>query len=326
MPGMQIYFRDGQHTYKCTSGIAVDAAGNRRKMDSSMSMPFASLTKIFTSVVTLLLDEQGTVAIDHSLQESLDGSSYRLPDAPAWQSMTLRQLLMHRAGFDRSLSGDPLFWPTSPCPYHPNLLEKVAIDFSPGTRYAYSNLGYCLIGVTLRHRSGKSDQELLNLILDTAKPASFASIQYTTVESLRRSISFPQFATTSEMRDFDQLRWNEHAWTGALAGTATDLGEFLLQITPQTHSSLEQVGRQLLAPLPDCDDTQWRSCHGLVFYSFRRPGHGRMYWRDGSLPGVTAFAAVAENGRVFVLFTNSRKPDWMPAHDELGRLIYDHVR
>lgn len=326
MPGMQIYFRDGQHTYECISGIAVDAAGKRRQMDSSMPMPFASLTKIFTSALTLLLDAQGAVAIDHSLQQSLDGSSYRLPDSPAWQSMTLRQLLMHRAGFDRSLSGDPIFWPTSPCPNHPDLLDKVVIDFPPGTHYAYSNLGYCLVGVTLRHRSGKPDRELLDLILDAAKPASFASIQYATAEGLRQAASFPQFATPSERRAFDQLSWGEHAWTGALTGTAADLGEFLHQMTPLAHTPLEQIGRQLLTPLPDCDDTQWRSCHGLVFYSYRQPEYGRMYWRDGSLPGVTTFAAVTEAGKVFVLLANSRKPDWMPAHDELGRLVYEHIR
>lgn len=326
IPGLQIYFRDGPHTYACTSGIAIDAAGNRRKMDSSMPMPFASLTKIFTSALTLLLDGQGTVVIDRSLRESLDGSRYSLPDSPAWQSMTLRQLLMHRAGFDRALSGDPLFWPISPCPFHPDLLEKVTIDFPPGTRYAYSNLGYCLVGVALRHHSGKSDQELLNLVLDAAGPTALASIHYTTLEDLRQSDSFPQFATTGEMRDFNQFHWNEHAWTGALAGTAVDLGEFLHRMEPSADSSLGQIGRQLLTPLPDCDDTRWRTCHGLVFYSYRQPGHGRMYWRDGSLPGATAFAAVAETGKVFVLLANSRKPAWMPAHDELGKLVYEHVR
>jgi hypothetical protein len=29
--------------------------------------------------------------------------------------------------------------------------------------------------------------------------------------------------------------------------------------------------------------------------------------------------------KVFVLLANSRKPDWMPAHDELGKLIYDKL-
>ncbi len=47
-----------------------------------------------------------------------------------------------------------------------------------------------------------------------------------------------------------------------------------------------------------------------------------MFWRDGSMPGVTAFAALFENGEVLVVLANSRHVDWKPANDALGRQAY----
>ncbi len=47
-----------------------------------------------------------------------------------------------------------------------------------------------------------------------------------------------------------------------------------------------------------------------------------MFWRDGSMPGVTAFAALFGNGEVLVVLANSRHVDWKPANDALGRQAY----
>src|SRR5690606_14895748 len=110
-----------------------------------------------------------------------------------------------------------------------------------------------------------------------------------------------------------------------LAGTARVIGTFLSHLTLDS-SPTRSVGRALMEPLEGCDDSAWRRCHGLAFYSYQQPGRPRMYWRDGSLPGVTAFAAVTEDGDVFVLLGNARDPrNWISIHDELGLLVYDHL-
>src|SRR5262249_5323618 len=76
---------------------------------------------------------------------------------PRWQKITLRELLQHTGGWDRDKSGDPIGIPQqiaealqiTPPPAPADIVRYMLgkpLDFEPGERYAYSNLGYLLLG------------------------------------------------------------------------------------------------------------------------------------------------------------------------------------
>ena len=78
------------------------------------------------------------------------------PD-PRWQKITIRQLLHHTAGWDRDQSYDPIGipWKIAKAMHKQPPVPPIEIvhymmgqplDFDPGTRYAYSNLGYLVLG------------------------------------------------------------------------------------------------------------------------------------------------------------------------------------
>ncbi len=77
-----------------------------------------------------------------------------------------------------------------------------------------------------------------------------------------------------------------------------------------------------LAAPAGCAIDRWRGCHVAGFYRYREGDARTLFWRDGSMPGVTAFAALFENGEVVVVLGNSRRIDWKPANDALGREVY----
>ena len=50
-----------------------------------------------------------------------------------------------------------------------------------------------------------------------------------------------------------------------------------------------------------------------------------MYWRDGSLPGLTAFAAATPEGEVIVLLANYREYKWLKFNDAIGQRLYQYL-
>ncbi len=128
----------------------------------------ASVSKPFTAVAILKLVEQGRLQLD-------DRAFDRLPvrplitDAPdaRWRRITVRQLLQHTAGWDREKSSDPMFRARQiatdlglkPPPLPREIIRHQfgrPLDFDPGTRYAYSNFGYCILGRLLEEITGES--------------------------------------------------------------------------------------------------------------------------------------------------------------------------
>ena len=111
----------------------------------------ASLTKQFTAVLILRLQEQGKLSIDDRI------CSYLEFCAPQWAPITIRQLLSHSSGipdytefldFDRRQAT-------------PTTREELIARFrnepltsTPGSVYKYSNSGYILLGQILEYITG----------------------------------------------------------------------------------------------------------------------------------------------------------------------------
>src|SRR5439155_13454828 len=86
---------------------------------------------------------------------------------PRLSEVTVRHLLQHSGGWNREKSGDPMFKAAEisselGVPSPPSSLNIIRymmgrpLDVDPGTRYAYSNFGYCVLGRILEQRSGES--------------------------------------------------------------------------------------------------------------------------------------------------------------------------
>jgi N-acyl-D-amino-acid deacylase len=85
---------------------------------------------------------------------------------PRWKQVTILQLLRHTGGWDRDKSFDPIGIPLKIAkslgikpPVRPEHIVRYMmgqpLDFDPGQRYAYSNLGYLLLGRVIEAVSGR---------------------------------------------------------------------------------------------------------------------------------------------------------------------------
>lgn len=113
----------------------------------------ASMTKTFAAVAVMQLVERGALTLD-------DPVSKLLPAYPgAAAGVTVRQLLDHTSGLPNFTESERFAALESRDLTPPELLALFAQDpllFPPGSRFAYSNAGYVLLGMIVERLSGET--------------------------------------------------------------------------------------------------------------------------------------------------------------------------
>jgi CubicO group peptidase (beta-lactamase class C family) len=165
LPGGELAVaKDGRLVFAHGYGYADRDSGTPVQPDSLFRI--ASVSKVFTSEAILTLVDRGLLNLDAPAFGLL---SVQPPDGVVVDArigtITVRQLIQHTGGFDRNVSGDPIWQvvpiatamgvtPPADCPTIMRYMLGRALDFDPGTRYAYSNLGYCVLGQVIEAVSG----------------------------------------------------------------------------------------------------------------------------------------------------------------------------
>lgn len=107
-----------------------------------------SVGKQFTATGIMMLVEEGKIRLDDPITMYLKGGP------PAWNQVTVRELLSHTGGFtdypkDFDLRKDYT---------EPELLKIVGgipLAFEPGSKWDYSNLGYLTLGILIHQVTGE---------------------------------------------------------------------------------------------------------------------------------------------------------------------------
>ncbi len=168
-PGAQIAVTyNGRLVLSRGYGYADIEAGSPVQPDSLFRI--ASLTKLTTAIATLVLVDQGKLNLDakaFALLPQFTPLSGATSD-PRLQNITVRQILHHTAGWDSGGTGyDPMFDTTAIAnatgTTPPSTTDAIIrymlgrpLDFDPGTKYSYSNFGYCVLGRIIEKVSGQS--------------------------------------------------------------------------------------------------------------------------------------------------------------------------
>ncbi|MFZ2445752.1 MAG: serine hydrolase domain-containing protein [Syntrophobacteraceae bacterium] len=111
-----------------------------------------SLTKTFTALGILLLQEEGRLSVE-------DKVSKYFPDFARGDEITLKHLLQHTSGIKEILTVEP-FCSNQAKDWQPGevvkMLQSLPLDFNPGEKAQYSNSGCMLLGVVIEKTSGTS--------------------------------------------------------------------------------------------------------------------------------------------------------------------------
>ena len=153
LPGVAaLVVKDGRPVLRKAYGMANVELGVPARPEHVFRI--GSTTKLFTATAIMLLVDEGKIALEAPVKRYL-------PDAPPqWDRVTIEQLLSHTSGIP-NLSMDSGYWRTTARLEH-TLEELIApvrnrpLDFAPGTRFAYNNTGYNLLGMIIEKVSGQA--------------------------------------------------------------------------------------------------------------------------------------------------------------------------
>ena len=153
------------HQYK--EGFA-DVAKQKLSYDTTFYNAF-SVTKTFTALAVLQLVEKLKIDLDKSAASYLDTFPYS-------EEITVRQLLSHTSGIPNP---NPLAW-IHPAEKHQEFdsfaffkeifLKNAKLKSGPNKKFAYSNLGYVLLGQLIEQVSGlKYEDYIKREVLDVLR-------------------------------------------------------------------------------------------------------------------------------------------------------------
>ena len=156
----------------------IDNTGNK-PVAKNQPFKIASITKMFTAVVILQMSEEGLIDLDefvvnylHDI-EFLDFANLHLNNGSSYgKEITIRQLLNHTSGLaDIFVDTENQFknhvLGNKQKQWSPKLLFEKYYDFKvnemakfePGTSYAYTDVGYFLLGLCIEQITGTSLSE-----------------------------------------------------------------------------------------------------------------------------------------------------------------------
>jgi CubicO group peptidase (beta-lactamase class C family) len=143
--------KNGSIIYRNAAGLAdIDT---HTPLDSLTNFRMASVTKQFTAMAILLLEKDGTLSVD-------DPIGRWLPELPAdvGSHILIRHLLTHSSGLLDYESMIPASQTTQvlDADVLRLLSQHDSAYFTPGSRFQYSNSGYCLLALIIERASHKT--------------------------------------------------------------------------------------------------------------------------------------------------------------------------
>ncbi len=290
----------------------------------------ASASKPITSVAIHQLIERGLLSYDTRVVDVLDLQPMpgHEPD-PRLDQITVDDLLYHTGGWDRDQTFDPMFMdgliaatlgvdqPISKYDIATYMTGQ-PLQFEPGSRYAYSNYGYCLLGMIIEAVTGR----------DYSEWVAENVFQPIGVGRPRRGHTAIHERVPGEVRYFgangeDPYRWNIENMDahGGWIVSAPDYVRFLSALFDDFDAS-PLLSRQSIENMVRVNSAT--SQYYGRGWSVSQEAGGWVYGHQGSLPGVLTTTRWNSPGIAMAAFINTRKemadfdigsPTTIPNHD-----------
>lgn len=205
-------------------------------MKPEMVFRIGSITKQFTSIAILQLVEKGKISLSDSIQKYINNYHFK------GKTITIENLLTHTSGIKGYEQIDAKVPNAIRIDFAPALiidsLDKLSLDFDPGTKYSYSNSNYFLLGYIIEKVTGKSYQQYLKenifntielnstyyesdteIIPNRAKGYTFSDSSYWNSGFISMSTVYSAGALLSTVNDL--FKWHQGLYSGQLLKNET---------------------------------------------------------------------------------------------------------
>jgi len=296
------------------SGVLSHATGVEATADSVFQV--GSITKTWTATLVMQLADEGLLDLDATVVTYLP--DFDLADSDAAKTMTVRQLLCHKAGFE----GD-VFTDTG---NNDDCVEKYVATlrtdpqlFPPDDMFSYNNAGYCVLGRIIEVLRGKPFDQALREHLFAPLGLTHAATDANSAILFRAAVGHLPNPQDPDGQPVPAPMWSlvkSNAPAGAmLAMRPRDLLAFAamhLNDGKAAHgtqvlseaSATAMRDKQVTVPPLGLMGTHW----GLGFELFDFPT-GFVFGHDGGTVGQSAFLRIVPGKNVAIaLLTNGGNP------------------
>jgi CubicO group peptidase (beta-lactamase class C family) len=301
-PGLAVLVRRNGRTV-VENGYGLRDLRTRKPIDARTGFRLASVTKQMTAAAIMLLAREGRLRYDDTLTGAL-------PGFPAYgNAITIRHLLTHTSGLpdyeqlmdDFEKEKGPRWSSTrqiSDTEVLALLEEETRGLFPPGTRWAYSNSAYVLLGLIAARADGKP-------FADVLRDRIFAPLgmaRTLAYETGRNEVPDRAYGHTKEgagFRETDQSRTSATLGDGGVYSCLEDLAKWDEALRTNAVLSKEETGLALTpARLADGSEARWPEgepggdnlapgrpvAYGFGWFTDPWQGHDRA-WHHGETMG-----------------------------------------
>lgn len=303
IPGFAIaVVKDGETIFEGAYGMA--DLENDIPLTARSVFPIGSLTKQFTAMSVLLLEEEGKISLDDPL------TRYYTDMPEVFRSVTVSHLIYQTSGLSDYLNlilltGRDAFM-------DPNVSERMAwqlirsqeeLIFSPGERFQYSNTNYFLLQQLVEKISGMSLPEFAQQ--NIFEPLGMDQTRY--VEDYRQIIEQRARGFTSDSNGFFGNSYLSNSRIMGSGGIYSTVGDLVKWERNFHHNRLGRGQSSLIENLQEAgrlnDGTAITYASGL----FRGSYKGTRSFTHGGQSGSysSSFASYPEKNAVVILLKNN---------------------
>ena len=305
IPGVSLaVMENGKLIYAKAYGYANLETASQAKPEQRFEI--GSISKSFASIAVLMLVDEGKMSLDAKI------STYLGPVSPAWEAITIRQIMNHTSGIARDADEALLARLTAnPSITEPQLLEAamaMPLQGVPGASYSYSNVGYDVLGFIVSKVSGKKYGDFLQERIfgpfnmrDTRVMGADDSLAQSATGYVMSGTTVRPFASSPNQRKFSAMA------AGAIESTALDMAKYDAALAnaylPSRAAQAAMWGissHVQTAAIPGDSDVNY----GLGWFLSTVDGHRKVY-HSGQTGGFAAdFIRYPDDGISVIVLTN----------------------
>ncbi|RXQ90979.1 serine hydrolase [Ancylomarina salipaludis] len=275
-------------------------------IDTKFSL--ASVSKQFTAVAILQLIEQGKISLEDKLTKYY-------PSFPNGDRITIKMMLTHNAGFQ--MDYDELYLAKTSLDKDSvaNYIMQKPLLFQPGTKTAYSNIGYYLLARIIENVSNQTYAAYLKTNLFNKSMMHNTGIS--TNDSIVSKLAKTYYLKDNKLIKNPYINWNFNIGHDGVYSTVEDLDLWNKALFESSVLLNDASKRKMF--------TSYNDHHfglGLLINPFYNHNHQLIAHDGGFFGAMTSFNKFTDDGVFITVLSNNQSPSYLIAYG-LAAIVFD---
>ncbi|AMY07083.1 Penicillin-binding protein E [Luteitalea pratensis] len=303
--GAVLVVKDGKVLFRKAIGMASMELGVPLQPDTIFRL--GSITKQFTAAAIMMLVEEGKVSLTDPVEKYVPGYPTQ------GHVITVEHLLTHTSGI-QSYTDIPGWFPGRIRADMAVLdlvdaFKKEPMQFAPGTRYAYNNSAYVLLGAIIEKAAGTTYEQFLTTRIFT--PLGMTRTFYGSNEPIIRGRAQGYTRDDGVVKNSQFLSMTQPYAAGSLVSTLDDLARWDAALYTDRVVKAESLAR-MWTPYLLKDGSSTRYGYGFQVGDMRGQ---QAIEHGGGIPGFSTYALRLPQEHVYVVvLCNSDNPRVAPGY------------